>query len=535
MINYLTKNSKALFLILAILTGICVLFPHIDYIPYISQGDHGRDLYAFNRAYQGDMPYQDYWWVYGPLMPYYYGSFFKALGITIPSLMIGKLLLILISGVFIYLSLSLYARPLISFIATVWYFLTYQDFFFTFNHVGGVTAIIATTYCLLLYLTEQKNKYLYFSLISIFLTCLIKINFGFCNLFGLTIAVILIDKLNKITIDAKKARYYLVSLIILPLCIFSIYFLLLHKLPIYAIRQCMPYLRSDHPYNVSLGGAFKLFIDISKFNASQNLGNIFILGILGTSILQVLISIKKTKGFFTNNKKISAALAILLLFYTLNLHEFILSGVYYRTFWAQPFSIMTTFLLIAFLSSLLSRPIKNLLIFGLLFCISMMSLDKYLMMKAIKAPINYMLIERTKTFTINPPQWKYTVFQTTEFLKNNLKDDETFFALPYDTLYHYLTNKKSPTRQLIFFEHINIPTEQEEKIIKELEEQKINWVLLSSRLESDKKGMGIFGKTYCPLLHQYIDNTFEEVVRYGDWVNEPAWAWNHGTKILHRK
>ena len=158
-----------------------------------------------------------------------------------------------------------------------------------------------------------------------------------------------------------------------------------------------------------------------------------------------------------------------------------------------------------------------------------------LMMKALKVPINYMPVERTKVFTINPPQWKYTVFQTTEFLKSNLKEDETFFALPYDTLYHYLTDKKSPTRQLIFFEHINIPTKQEEKIIKELEEKNVNWVVLSSRMSLDKKGMGIFGKTYCPILHKYINDNFLEVVRYGDWVNEPGWAWNHGTMILKRK
>ena len=82
---------------------------------------------------EGALPYQDYSSEFGPLMPYYYGSFFKAFGVTIPSLMVGKIFLIMISGVFIYLSLNLYAKPLISFLAAAWYFLTYKDFFFTFN------------------------------------------------------------------------------------------------------------------------------------------------------------------------------------------------------------------------------------------------------------------------------------------------------------------------------------------------------------------------------------------------------------------
>ncbi|OGX55413.1 MAG: hypothetical protein A2447_11665 [Omnitrophica WOR_2 bacterium RIFOXYC2_FULL_38_12] len=535
MINYLTKNSKTLFLILTLLAGLFIFYPQIDYLPYISQGDHGRDLYAFSRAYEGDLPYQDYWWVYGPLMPYYYGSFFKAFGVTIPSLMVGKIFLIMISGVFIYLSLNLYAKPLISFLAAAWYFLTYKDFFFTFNHAGGVAAIIAATYCLLLYLNYQRTRHLYFALISIFLACLIKVNFGLCNLIGITVAVLFIDRLNGKPIDEKKAGYYLTSLIILPACVFSIYFLLLHKLPVYAIRQCLPYMRSDHPYNVSLLEALKLFIDINKFHLSQNLGNMFIVSIISISILQIILAIKATKGFFAVNKKVAIAFGILLFFYILNLHEFISSGVYYRMFWAQPFSIMLTFLIIAFAAGMLSKFVSNLLIFGILFCLTMIFSNHNLMMKALKVPINYMPVERTKVFTINPPQWKYTVFQTTEFLKSNLKEDETFFALPYDTLYHYLTDKKSPTRQLIFFEHINIPTKQEEKIIKELEEKNVNWVVLSSRMSLDKKGMGIFGKTYCPILHKYINDNFLEVVRYGDWVNEPGWAWNHGTMILKRK
>ena len=50
-----------------------------------------------------------------------------------------------------------------------------------------------------------------------------------------------------------------------------------------------------------------------------------------------------------------------------------------------------------------------------------------------------------------------TVTETTDFLNKTLKPDELFFALPYDCLYYYLTDKKSPTRQLIFFEHIKIP------------------------------------------------------------------------------
>ena len=40
------------------------------------------------------------------------------------------------------------------------------------------------------------------------------------------------------------------------------------------------------------------------------------------------------------------SLGMLGLFYVANIHEYLKSGVWYRAFWAQPLSIMITFLLI---------------------------------------------------------------------------------------------------------------------------------------------------------------------------------------------
>ena len=91
----------------------------------------------------------------------------------------------------------------------------------------------------------------------------------------------------------------------------------------------------------------------------------------------------------------------------------------------------------------------------------------------------------------------------TDFLNTTLKKDDLFFALPYDCLYYYLTGKESPTRQLIFFDHIKIPPEQEISVIRELEKNRIGYVLMSNRIISNETGLGIFGKTYCPLWPIY--------------------------------
>ena len=137
----------------------------------------------------------------------------------------------------------------------------------------------------------------------------------------------------------------------------------------------------------------------------------------------------------------------------------------------------------------------------------------------------------------NNPEWTQTVMATTTLLNDILKKDETFFAVPYDPIYYFLTNRKSPTRQLIFFEHINISEKQEKSIIRDLESNNVNYVVLSTRFKDPglgEKGMGSFGITFCHLLGEYLDKHFTTIQKYGDFVNPPGWADNHGVYIMKR-
>ena len=73
-------------------------------------------------------------------------------------------------------------------------------------------------------------------------------------------------------------------------------------------------------------------------------------------------------------------------------------------------------------------------------------------------------------------------------------------------------------------------------MIAELEKNHVNYVLVSSRAFARQElGLGILGTTYCPLIGKYINDHFIPLARFGDWSNEPGWAWNHGTLILKRK
>ena len=152
------------------------------------------------------------------------------------------------------------------------------------------------------------------------------------------------------------------------------------------------------------------------------------------------------------------SLGMLCLFYVANFHEYLKSGVWYRAFWAQPLSMMITFLLIDTATQSIPKICtKN--GFHILSWSGDLSagFSSGSHVNAVKTESQYLSLPRGGIYITNSPSWIATVEQTTDFLNKTLKPNELFFALPYDCLYYYLTDKKTPTRQLIFFEHIKIP------------------------------------------------------------------------------
>ena len=99
----------------------------------------------------------------------------------------------------------------------------------------------------------------------------------------------------------------------------------------------------------------------------------------------------------------------------------------------------------------------------------------------------------------------------------------------------FLTQRDGGTRQLDFFEHNFISTQQENNIIAELQANRVNWIIASNRVNSVEPRMGTFGVTHCPLIAQFINDNFDIVAEYGDFRYPGGWAWNHATRILKRK
>jgi hypothetical protein len=534
--TFLKQNAKCLVLLSVVITGIIFTAPYVNYQDYLSQGDHGRDLYAAQAVYRGELPYKDFWWVYGPLMPYYYGLFFKIFGVQISSMILGKLLLRILGGILICLAMMEVSSEIAAFFCACWFMLFQQDFFFTYNHLGGVVMILGVAFCLLSYIKKNSPQAAWGALGFIFTLCLIKINFGLAALAVCVITVAVCDLVRRMPSDTAKKLFFSVAFIGLPLLTFIIYWSLLHGLSVMEIRQCLPYKEGDQPYTTNPFIAISTFFQVTLHTITTNWTNLTFAVIINTSALYCIYLLVKNKLPAPRKTILVLSLGMLCLFYTVNAHEYLKSGVWYRIFWSQPLSMMITFLLIDTSTQNTPKTVRKIVFTFLagLVIFSLFSSERYV--NSIKIESQYLSLPRGGIYTINTPSWIATVEQTTEFLNKTLKPDELFFALPYDCLYYYLTDKKTPTRQLIFFEHIKIPADQEKSVIADLEKNHVNYVLVSSRaFARQEPGLGFLGTSYCPLIGKYIQDNFVSIARFGDWTNEPGWAWNHGTLILKRK
>lgn len=532
----ISKYKNEIFLLLTVCAGFFILYPFIDYQSVLATGDHGRDLYAAQASMQGQTPYKDYFWIYGPLMPYYYAFCFQYLGTHIPAILTGQAFLYLIAGSLIYLILTTIISSCgLALLGALWFWVFFPGFFYTYNHIGGIVLLLMLLYLLISYLKHRKTTYLFWSLACVFLLSLVKINFGIIALFDFLVVIACIDYIHKkLTAQEKKIFYIFIPALILS-SIVLIYLGMLRGLHGGALHQALQYLRQDQSTPIPVFISISIFLEKTLHNMTANWPSLLPATLVIFSIVQVLRPRKSATTEPASRIHLLATIGILILFYVSSLHEFLISGVSYRMVWAQPFGYLLMFIV-------LNAGIKNFSRWTyLLLCAALFSIlfgevfNTRYYLRSVKKPSQYFALERGKVFLGNDPAWLDTTTKAVDYLKKHVHGDELFLALPYDPLYYFLMNKKSPTKQMIFFEYLHLTPEQEKEIIGELESKNTRWVLLSNRENSKEVGLGIFGKTYCPLIGAYIAENFETVAEFGDWTKEAGWGWDHGVRILKRR
>ncbi|MBN1870084.1 MAG: hypothetical protein JW847_05875 [Candidatus Omnitrophica bacterium] len=537
-LSKLSGKEKTIYLVLTIVAGMIILWPLHNFQHYLAQGDHGRDLYCFKKVMEGALPYRDFSWLFGPLMPYYYALFYLFGGVSIQSILFGQILLIFLAGIVIYLTCCVFLPPAISFLCAFWYW-GYRgtEFFYTYNHIGGLLTLLIALYCLFKYIELNERRFICGGFVSILSLMLIRLNMGVSTLTAFVLSLFFSDFIQKDPKAPRKRRFYLLlSLGILAIA-FLIYWFLLYPLPKYAITQSFPFektQRTDYTSSVFDTVLYSWGMLANYFTATLS-QKIFGL-ILVFASLQCLILGFSNKTPHKLKERIIIIFGSLFLFLALSSHEFFASGVFYRIFWFFPLILITIFFLLGIATRDIRKTILQVIIFYTLLLPPLFNIHNEIrIIRFFKTPEHQLHVGPNNIFTTQDPKWFQTVAGAVDFIKKNTRPDEKILVLPLDPIYLFLSGRDSAARQLVFFEHINITEPQQRDIISEMETNHANWAIISNRAVTPEGGMGVFGQTHCLLLAQYLRDHFEPAADFGDWIGPPGWAWNHSVQILKRK
>jgi len=530
-----TPKIKQAFLALTILTGVIAIWPFHDYQHWIAQGDHGKDLYSYKLTLAGAQPYRDYYWLTGPAMPIYYSTFLRVFGTTIQSVLLGQNLLLVAAGILIFLVGSVFMPPAFSYVAALWYW-TFRgvDFFYTYNHAGGIVAFLFCLLCAFLYLKNSRPRYVWLGIVGIILLTLIRPNIGIVTLVVFFLSLILADTFCQNPRRGQKNLHYLGLVTAIVLFCGGIYFLLLHNLPRYVLEQCFPYgqVSRDDP-TTSLVTKLITFNKIMVTLATCTLPRC----IFSAAFLLALLRL----AYLLLRKRLSPRellpLLTLSLFTIASLHEYIGGGHKFHLFWFFPSMILLIFFLLhPAINSIRTDSAKTVIVL-LLFLIAVIPLLKKInKISMFKNPQHLLNINGNWVYSEQPADWFATVQDTTRFIERNVPPGEKIFALPYEPLYYFLSGRDAATRHTMFFQRSRITPEQEQETIADLEKNHVRYVILSNRsLKNAEGNLGVLGQTHCQRLWEYLNENFTVVATLGSWDTPAGWAVNHAVKILKRK
>ena len=527
-----SKNSDSLWFGAAGLTVALFWVLTYDWHPALAPGDTGRDLYAFWMTYQGKWPCRDYWWQYGPLVPFYFATWFSALGANLVAVRLA------LGGIYLALSLAAYrtirllAPPPAAFLGAI-AFLHY-DMGYTFNHIGSIPFLMFSIFSLWEFFLTRKRLWAYAGALACAAVALVKINAGVAA-FGAYFTSLLLDA----WLDRKKSSSVLTltDWLTLPSVFTGLtvagYFPFFSGQSVSWIRHCLTVGNSqltafDSPWvNLKL-----LILRLAVWEPARLIppGVLILLGILA------LTALKRGKVPPETKRIWRPAAGSLLLFAAANSTDyFVKEGLIYRLdFWLFPIGVLSAAVAGGWTSFLLNRKVRAVFVGVLFLALAAIPIRNVLEIRASRVPQRFLTSPQGRAYLGGPVEYIRILNGGSLFIQNRTWPGETILAIPYDAIYCFLSGRRHAVRDLLFMRNMFFSKEHERSLIREIEEQRVRLVVLSNRIKTEEKSAaGEFGVTHLKVLSRYLSGHYREVKVLGDWNSDPRVS--HAIKILERK
>ncbi len=511
---------------------VCAFWiPVLNVQPYLSPGDMGRDLYAFQETLRGHWPCRDYWWQYGPLMLLYYAFWFLVGGVNMVSVRVGLGVLYLLSSLLTYRTLRLFTSPAIAFLSSL-AFLS-LNMTWTFNHVGAFPFLILSIFSLWKFFLTHQTRWCYLGLLCLVFVASIKINTGLTSFSALYASLLLFCgffqwKHFETPLDRK---HFVFLPLIFSILVFATYAFVYRGVSLDWIDQCLTIAPKYRTWAYSPWTNFKhLILRFVVWQRSRLfwVGAFLAFGVLGN------FGLRKRRLLEGEKEVLLAIMGSLFLFGLANSIEyFTTEGMIYRfDFWFFPVFVLWMGLFAEGASFLFGRRAKKFLgglIFLLLLLIPFQNLKQAY---AWRTPERYLNSPEGRVYVGSPPSLAQVLNEGTDFIIRHTKPSQEILAIPYDPLYCFLSNRRHAVRELMFMENNLIKEKQEEEIIQQLEVKQVPLIIFTNRYRSIEGGVGYFGKTHCQKLARYVFDRYEEVRTFGPWKVDSGF---HAIKVLRRK
>ncbi|MHC4661689.1 MAG: hypothetical protein ACYS8W_08360 [Planctomycetota bacterium] len=545
-----SKSDKTLRLILPIAIAVfaAILYIQDARANTVAQGDHGRDLYVAWNVVQGEIPYRDFPYRYGPLGPYAVAPFLLIFGVTLGAAFISW---------YVYSIVGIFRLSQLAFRITSWkvaliamlpFAVTYRNHHHSFITAPALICLVEAVIAAVGLMRERGRRWLWVRLgLWTALLAGLKPNIGIGFALAIAAGLILVSAAGRSGENPYRPgrkNIFTGTGVFLGLLMLG-FLIFIAGAPLDFVSKSFPYLKSQQ---VSYGSFVSMAVDsIRGFFTGEEAftwpaftrvwldnTNWWALSLILGHV--VVIRAARKRGWSVGNRIV----LLLLIPSFVNAHEFFLNGSDYAvTFWAFPLAV--PMICASLEGGVRFLPFRIPVAAGriLVGC-----LIAWLVFLGVWSNINHARMFRKQKgmalcgpggeISVYDPAWAVVINSGVEFILRSTEPEEKIFCAPYDPVYCVLAHRRQAGPYLHTKLISGITEENEKEIVRLLKEGNVRCIVISNigfHSRPHEKWNGVLGRTHVKELWCHISSNYTPLVTLGPWYKYPEWIKNHAIKI----